>query len=71
MRNGFGNGTGGVCFCSLYAPLFAAPAKLNHTAFSEATVGNAFENRGIDNGARGRSKADIFVQIAQLSEGLI
>ena len=71
MCNGFGNGTGGVCFGSLNATLFATPAKLHHAAFGKATVGYAFENRGIDNGPRGGPEANIFIQIAQLSEGLV
>ena len=71
MRNRFGNGTGGVCFGRLNATLFATPAKLHHATFGKATVGYAFENRRIDNGTRGRSEAEVFIQIAQLSEGLV
>ena len=71
MRNGFGNGTGCVCFGGLNATLLATPTKLHHAAFGKAAVGYAFENRGIDYGTRGRSKANIFIQIAQLGEGLV
>ncbi len=51
LRDGLGNGAGGVDFRRLDAPLFAAPAEAHHAAFGHAAVGNLARQRGTDHRA--------------------
>ena len=48
LRNRFSNRAGVAGFRGLNALLFAAPTKLNHAAFSHASIRNVVRDGGID-----------------------
>ena len=51
--------------------LFAAPSKLHHAAFGQSTVGDASGHSGVHDGTSGWAQAHVFVQAAQLVQGLV
>ena len=70
LRNGFGNGAGGVNFGGLDAALLAAPAKTHHAAGRHAAVGNIARQRSVNHRAGAGPQAHVFVKFAELVQGV-
>ena len=71
LRDGFGDGTGGVKFCGLNAPLVRAPAKLHHAALGQTAVRNAARHCRINNRPGAGPEPFVFIERAQLGNRLL
>ena len=71
LRDCFGDGASAVDLGGLDLALAAAPAERHQAAVGQAAKRNIARHRGLHDRAGGRSQAHVFIEIAQLRQGVV